>query len=59
MIWSNLRSKPPARIERWGLRLQPHNFKVEYRKGADNPADCVSSPTPFCERGKHTSSESG
>lgn len=42
VIWNNLRSKPPARIERWGLRLQPYNFKVEYRKGADNPADYIS-----------------
>lgn len=42
IIWNNPRSKPPARIERWGLRLQPYNFKVEYRKGADNPADYMS-----------------
>ncbi|KAK7919302.1 hypothetical protein WMY93_010586 [Mugilogobius chulae] len=42
IIWNNPRSKPPARIERWGLRLQPYNFKVEYRKGADNPADFMS-----------------
>uniref|UniRef100_A0A3Q3ECH9 ribonuclease H n=1 Tax=Labrus bergylta TaxID=56723 RepID=A0A3Q3ECH9_9LABR len=42
IIWNNPRSKPPARIERWGLRLQPYNFKMEYRKGADNPADYMS-----------------
>ena len=42
IIWNNPRSKPPARIERWGLRLQPYNFRVEYRKGADNPADYMS-----------------
>ena len=42
VIWNNPRSKPPARIERWGLRLQPYNFRVEYRKGADNPADYIS-----------------
>ncbi|TKS65153.1 Retrovirus-related Pol polyprotein from transposon 17.6 [Collichthys lucidus] len=42
IIWNNPRSKPLARIERWGLRLQPYNFKVEYRKGADNPADYMS-----------------
>ncbi|XDV21236.1 hypothetical protein PO909_026370 [Leuciscus waleckii] len=42
IIWNNPRSKPPARIERWGLRLQPYNFRVEYRKGTDNPADYIS-----------------
>lgn len=41
VTWNNPRSKPPARIERWGLRLQPYNFRVEYRKGADNPADYI------------------
>lgn len=41
-IWNNPRSKPPTRIEQWGLRLQPYNFRVEYRKGADNPADYIS-----------------
>lgn len=41
-IWNNPRSKLPARIEQWGLRLQPYNFRVEYRKGADNSADYIS-----------------
>uniref|UniRef100_A0A669DPM2 Gypsy retrotransposon integrase-like protein 1 n=1 Tax=Oreochromis niloticus TaxID=8128 RepID=A0A669DPM2_ORENI len=50
IIWNNPRSKPPARIERWGLRLQPYNFRVEYRKGADNPADFMSRhPVPTQE----------
>lgn len=49
IIWNNPRSKPPARIERWGLRLQPYNFKVEYRKGADNPADYMSRH-PICSQ---------
>ena len=51
-IWNNPKSKPPARIERWGLRLQPYNFRVEYRKGAENPADYMSRhpvPTQTCE----------
>lgn len=30
IIFNNPRSKPPARIERWCLRLQPYDFKVEY-----------------------------
>ncbi|KAJ7993992.1 hypothetical protein DPEC_G00261320 [Dallia pectoralis] len=48
VIWNNPRSKPPARIERWGLRLQPYNLKVEYRKGADHPADYISrQPIPM------------
>lgn len=35
-------SKPPARIERWLLRLQSFKFKVIYRSGKDNIADSVS-----------------
>lgn len=42
IIWNNPKSNLPARIERWGLRLQPYDFKVEYRKGADNPVDYMS-----------------
>ena len=35
-------SKPPARIERWALRLQQYDFTVKYRKGDGNPADVLS-----------------
>lgn len=47
-------SKPPARIERWVLRLQTYQFVVKYRKGSDNIADPLSrlsydSPKPFDE----------
>ena len=35
-------SKPPARIERWGLRLQPYKFRVMYSPGIGNPADVLS-----------------
>ena len=35
-------SKPPARIERWGLRLQPYKFRVMYSPGIGNPAVCHS-----------------
>ena len=35
-------SKPPARIERWGLRLQPYTFCLQYSPGATNPADMLS-----------------
>ena len=36
------RSKPSARIERWILRLQGYNYKVVYRPGRSNIADCLS-----------------
>ena len=42
VILNNARSKPPARIERWLLRLQSYNFSVMYKSGADNPADYMS-----------------
>ena len=41
-IFNNPRSRPPARIERWMMRLQPFNFKVSYRKGTSNEADYLS-----------------
>ena len=42
LIYNNPRSRPPARIERWFLRLQQHDFQVIYKKGNDNPADFLS-----------------
>ncbi len=41
-IYGNATSKPPARIERWALRLQPYQTTVHYRKGEENPADYMS-----------------
>ena len=41
-IFNNPKSKPPARIERWALRLQPYAFTVKYKPGANNPADFFS-----------------
>ena len=41
-IYGNPSSKPPARIERWALRLQPYQLTVCYRKGERNPADYLS-----------------
>ncbi|CAM1332867.1 Uncharacterised protein r2_g4210 [Pycnogonum litorale] len=35
-------SKPPARIERWVLRLQAFDMNVVYRPGKANIADCLS-----------------
>lgn len=34
--------KPPLRIERWGLRLQPFKLTITYQPGSDNPADFMS-----------------
>ncbi|PIK41369.1 hypothetical protein BSL78_21779 [Apostichopus japonicus] len=41
-IINNPKSNPPARLERWNLRLQDYNFKLEYKPGKDNPADYMS-----------------
>ena len=41
-IYGNPSSKPPARIERWTLRLQPYQITVKYRRGETNPADYLS-----------------
>ena len=42
MILNNPASKPPARIERWYLRLQDFDFSVQYVKGNENPSDFLS-----------------
>ena len=42
LIYANPVSKPPARIERWLLRLQQYDFDVVYKAGKDNPADFLS-----------------
>ena len=33
LIFNNPKSKPPARIERWALRLQAYDYKIIYRPG--------------------------
>ena len=38
-IFNNAKSRPPARIERWALRLQPYNFTVVHIARKTNPAD--------------------
>ena len=42
LIFDNPKSKPPARIERWNLRLQGYNFTVVHTKGSQNPSDFLS-----------------
>ncbi len=41
-IMNNPVSKPPARIERWALRINPYNPTIVYSPGKDNPADYMS-----------------
>ena len=36
------KAKPPPRIERWALRLQPNRFTVIHMPGKTNPADVLS-----------------
>ena len=42
IIFTNPKSKPPARIERWAPRLQPYNFTAKYKDGKNNPANYMS-----------------
>ena len=42
MILGNPKSKPPARIERWNLRIQDFDFNVVYTSGANNASDFLS-----------------
>lgn len=46
LILTNPKSRPPARIERWNLRLQDYDFEVSYTKGIDNPSDFLSRHLP-------------
>ena len=48
-IYGNPQSKPPARIERWALRLQPYQITVVYKKGESNPADYISRHPSKCK----------
>ena len=41
-IFNNPKSRPPAMIERWALRLQPYKFKVIHKAGKTNPAEYMS-----------------
>nr|XP_043068709.1 uncharacterized protein K02A2.6-like [Drosophila bipectinata] len=40
-------SRPPARIERWLLRLQSFDFKVVYKAGKENISDALSRLCPL------------
>lgn len=43
LIYKNPLSKPPARIQRWGLRLVPYQFEINHIPGRGNIADFLSS----------------
>ena len=45
-IYGNPSSKPPARIEKLALRLQPYQITIKYRRGEVNPADYLSLTQP-------------
>ena len=42
VIYGKRNAKESARMERWILRLQPYNFTIVYKSGAENPADYLS-----------------
>ena len=42
MVLGNPKSKPPARIEHWNLRIQDFDFDIVFTKGCDNPSDFLS-----------------
>ena len=41
-IFNKRTSTPPARIEKWLMRLQMYDMTIQYRPGSDNPADYMS-----------------
>lgn len=41
-IYNSSSGRAQARIERWGLRLSPYDFKIVHRPGKDNIADLLS-----------------
>ena len=54
LIFNNPKSKPPARIERWNLRLQGYDFEVQHTKGNENPSDYLSRHTSLVGDNKQT-----
>jgi hypothetical protein len=42
LIYSNPESQPPARIQRWALKMDDFDFDIVHRPGRDNIADYMS-----------------
>lgn len=42
LIFNNTANRPPARIERWALRLTQFDFEIEHMPGNQNVADYFS-----------------
>ena len=58
LILGNPKSKPPARKERWNLRIQDFDFGIKYTKGTNNPSDFLSRhPCPKIETKHEMSAE--
>ncbi|KAJ8353312.1 hypothetical protein SKAU_G00208790 [Synaphobranchus kaupii] len=60
LIFNCPKAAPPARLERWRLRLQPYSFTVLYKAGKDNPADYMSRHPiegEACPRASHMAEE--
>ena len=53
IIFNNPNSRPPARIERWSLRLQNYDFTVTFKPGKENPADFMSRHPVSTSKKKH------
>ena len=54
LIFNNPKSKSPARIERWNLRLQGYDFKVQHIKGNENPSGYLSRHTSLVGSNKQS-----
>ena len=58
LILNNAKSRPPARIERWNLRLQEYHFTTVHTKGQTNPSDFLSRhPSPEVSHADERSAE--
>ena len=54
LIFDNPKSKPPAHIERWNLRLQGYEFDVIHTRGSSNPSDFLSRHPITVEEDAHS-----